>query len=135
MENPEELVNIYHASNKFLHGKLNFIERNVTRKVVLIDHSTDPYDIVEFFKIKWKFKKPGLMMTVTGGTKNFRPDQGLRNLFKQGLMEVAINSNAVIWSGDSHYGVAAQTGQAMNNYSKSITGMHIPCIRFRTTWI
>merc|ERR1712178_212190 len=53
-----------------------------------------------------------------------------RNCFRQGLVDAAMDANAVILTGGTHSGVMKHTGKAMQEYSSVTIGMNIPCIGF-----
>jgi len=44
----------------------------------------------------WHLPSPNLIISVTGGTKNFHMSPKLRKTFQQGLIEVAVNTGIFI---------------------------------------
>ena len=58
-----------------------------------------------FYVSKLEMNLPKLIISVTGGAKNFQIPQNIKNAFKLGLIKAAISSNTLIITGGTHTGV------------------------------
>ncbi|KAM9342245.1 transient receptor potential cation channel subfamily M member 2 [Pholidichthys leucotaenia] len=67
----------------------------------------------------WKLSPPNLLISVTGGAKNFFMKAHLKNLFHRGLIKVAQTTGAWIITGGTHTGVMKHVGQAVQDYALS----------------
>ncbi|XP_029463786.1 transient receptor potential cation channel subfamily M member 2 [Rhinatrema bivittatum] len=66
---------------------------------------------------QWGLEVPNLLISVTGGAKNFHMKQRLRNIFRRGLVKAAQTTGAWIITGGSHAGVMKQVGEAVRDFS------------------
>ncbi|KAM9709328.1 transient receptor potential cation channel subfamily M member 2 isoform 2-T2 [Menidia menidia] len=71
---------------------------------------------------QWKLSPPNLLISVTGGAKNFKMKAGLKNMFHRGLIKVAQTTGAWIITGGTHAGVMKHVGQAVRDHALSSTG-------------
>lgn len=58
-------------------------------KYVRVDVHTKMKDMMELMMDVWGLEKPNLLISVTGGAKNFTMKQKLKEEFRRGLMKVA----------------------------------------------
>ncbi|KAJ3591817.1 hypothetical protein NHX12_006949 [Muraenolepis orangiensis] len=68
---------------------------------------------------KWKLAPPNLLISVTGGAKNFYLRAHLKSVFQRGLMKVAETTGAWIMTGGSHTGVMKYVGRAVRDHALS----------------
>ncbi len=61
----------------------------------------------------WNLQKPKLIISVTGGAKNFTIPHRMKKAFKEGLIKAAITTDAWIISGGTHTGVMRLIGEAV----------------------
>ena len=54
-----------------------------------VDHKTDMDVMMSLLKGCWNMEAPNLLISVTGGAKNFKMRPRLKEMFRQGLMKAA----------------------------------------------
>ncbi|XP_070535546.1 transient receptor potential cation channel subfamily M member 2-like [Ptychodera flava] len=86
-------------------------------KYIRLDHQTDPDDIVDLMLNHWKIKPPNLLISVTGGAKDFTMTPKLKTVFRSGLTKVALSTDAWIITGGTHSGVMKHVGEAVRDYT------------------
>ncbi|XP_041921258.1 transient receptor potential cation channel subfamily M member 2 [Alosa sapidissima] len=67
----------------------------------------------------WKLRPPNLLISVTGGAKNFYMRTHLKQKFRRGLIKVAQSTGAWIITGGTHTGVMKHVGMAVRDYTLS----------------
>ncbi|XP_062832545.1 transient receptor potential cation channel subfamily M member 2 isoform X1 [Anolis carolinensis] len=88
-------------------------------KYVRVSNSTPPRIIYQLMTQHWGLEIPNLLISVTGGAKNFTMKLRLKNIFRRGLVKVAQTTGAWIITGGSHAGVMKQVGEAVRDFSMS----------------
>ncbi|XP_048811178.1 transient receptor potential cation channel subfamily M member 2 isoform X1 [Lagopus muta] len=86
-----------------------------TGKYVRVSSDTPPRVIYHLMTQHWGLDAPNLLISVTGGAKNFVMKPRLKNIFRQGLVKVAQTTGAWIITGGSHTGVMKQVGEAVRD--------------------
>ncbi|XP_062287944.1 transient receptor potential cation channel subfamily M member 2 isoform X1 [Scomber scombrus] len=94
-----------------------------TGKYARVSTDTSPEILYELLTEQWKLSPPNLLISVTGGAKNFYLKAGLKNMFHRGLIKVAQTTGAWIITGGSHAGVMKHVGQALRDYTLSSNSM------------
>ena len=61
----------------------------------------------------WNLKKPQLIISVTGGAKNFTIPHRMKKAFKRGLIKAAASTRAWIITGGTNTGVMRLVGEAV----------------------
>ena len=56
---------------------------------VRIAHDSDPKVVVRLLLLKWNLPRPRLLISITGGAKNFVIQPHLKDLFYRGLTKAA----------------------------------------------
>ncbi|XP_028446835.1 transient receptor potential cation channel subfamily M member 2 isoform X4 [Perca flavescens] len=92
-----------------------------TGKYVRVSTDTSPELLYNLLTEQWKLSPPNLLISVTGGAKNFYLKAHLKNMFHRGLIKVAQTTGAWIISGGMHTGVMKHVGQAVRDYALSST--------------
>ncbi|XP_040534987.1 transient receptor potential cation channel subfamily M member 2 isoform X1 [Gallus gallus] len=87
-----------------------------TGKYVRVSSDTPPRVIYHLMTQHWGLDAPNLLISVTGGAKNFVMKPRLKNIFRQGLVKVAQTTGAWIITGGSHAGVMKQVGEAVRDF-------------------
>ncbi|NXV22823.1 TRPM2 protein, partial [Cepphus grylle] len=87
-----------------------------TGKYVRVSSDTPPRVIYHLMTQHWGLDAPNLLISVTGGAKNFIMKPRLKNIFRQGLVKVAQTTGAWIITGGSHAGVMKQVGEAVRDF-------------------
>uniref|UniRef100_A0A914W1B9 TRPM SLOG domain-containing protein n=1 Tax=Plectus sambesii TaxID=2011161 RepID=A0A914W1B9_9BILA len=85
-------------------------------KYVRLSNSTPISDVVEMMTNGWKIlepHRPGLVISVIGGAKNFEFDGESREVFNRGLVRAAHATNAWMITSGSNMGVMMAVGEAM----------------------
>uniref|UniRef100_A0A8B9PZT3 Transient receptor potential cation channel subfamily M member 2 n=1 Tax=Apteryx owenii TaxID=8824 RepID=A0A8B9PZT3_APTOW len=85
-------------------------------KYVRVSSDTPPRIIYHLMTQHWGLDVPNLLISVTGGAKNFVMKPRLKNIFRQGLVKVAQTTGAWIITGGSHAGVMKQVGEAVRDF-------------------
>ena len=67
-----------------------------------------------FLYEEFEIQKPQLIISVTGGAKNFTLPEKTKIAFKKGLIKAAANTNALIITGGTYTGVMKLVGEAYN---------------------
>uniref|UniRef100_A0A6J0T728 Transient receptor potential cation channel subfamily M member 2 isoform X2 n=2 Tax=Pogona vitticeps TaxID=103695 RepID=A0A6J0T728_9SAUR len=88
-------------------------------KYVRVSSSTPPRVIYQLMTQHWCLDIPNLLISVTGGAKNFNMKLRLKNIFRRGLVKVAQTTGAWIITGGSHAGVMKQVGEAVRDFTMS----------------
>ncbi|XP_063743322.1 transient receptor potential cation channel subfamily M member 2 [Eleginops maclovinus] len=90
-----------------------------TSKYVRVSTETKPEILYELLTEQWRLSPPNLLISVTGGAKNFYLKAGLKNMFNRGLIKVAQTTGAWIITGGTHTGVMKHVGQAVRDHALS----------------
>ena len=80
------------------HGFIKFDSQRVdsiTRlpQYIRLALKTPAEDVVEFMRKGWGLATPHLIISVTGGAKNFEMSPRLRKIFQQGLIDAAVTTS------------------------------------------
>ncbi|XP_070771465.1 transient receptor potential cation channel subfamily M member 2 [Enoplosus armatus] len=94
-----------------------------TGKYVRVSTDTSPEILYQLMTEQWKLSPPNLLISVTGGAKNFYLKARLKNVFHRGLIKVAQTTGAWIITGGTHTGVMKHVGKAVRDYALS-NSMH-----------
>ncbi|XP_053732117.1 transient receptor potential cation channel subfamily M member 2-like isoform X1 [Synchiropus splendidus] len=86
-------------------------------KYVRVSADTNPEVLFQLLTEQWNLTPPNLLISVTGGAKNFYLRSSLKNMFHRGLIKVTQTTGAWIITGGTHAGVMKHVGQAVKNYS------------------
>ncbi|XP_076975263.1 transient receptor potential cation channel subfamily M member 2 isoform X2 [Tamandua tetradactyla] len=86
-------------------------------KYARVSQDTHPRVLYHLLTRHWGLDAPNLLISVTGGAKNFHMKPRLRSVFRRGLATVAQTTGAWIISGGSHTGVMKQVGEAVRDFS------------------
>uniref|UniRef100_A0A3Q3W8D8 Uncharacterized protein n=1 Tax=Mola mola TaxID=94237 RepID=A0A3Q3W8D8_MOLML len=92
-----------------------------TGKYARVSTETSPEVLYQLLTKQWKLSPPNLLISVTGGAKNFYLKARLKNMFHRGLIKVAQTTGAWIITGGTHTGVMKHVGQAVRDYALSST--------------
>ncbi|XP_071824932.1 transient receptor potential cation channel subfamily M member-like 2 isoform X2 [Apostichopus japonicus] len=89
-------------------------------KFVRADFKSDPGKLLELIEKHWKLKLPKLLITVTGGAKNFTLSRRLRAVFREGL--IRDNTDTWILTGGLNCGVMKYVGETVRDYTIAAGG-------------
>ncbi|XP_069495749.1 transient receptor potential cation channel subfamily M member 2-like [Ambystoma mexicanum] len=92
-------------------------------KYVRVSNGTASKVLYEMMTRKWNLSAPNLLISVTGGTKNFSMKARLKNLFNRGLIKAAQTTGAWIITGGTHSGVTKHVGEAVRDFSMTSSQM------------
>ncbi|XP_056127350.1 transient receptor potential cation channel subfamily M member 2 [Rhinichthys klamathensis goyatoka] len=90
-----------------------------TGKYVRVSSDTTCESLYQLMTEQWKLRSPNLLISVTGGAKNFYMKNHLKDKFRRGLIKVAQTTGAWILTGGTHAGVMKHVGMAVRDYSLS----------------
>uniref|UniRef100_A0A3P9H160 Transient receptor potential cation channel, subfamily M, member 2 n=1 Tax=Oryzias latipes TaxID=8090 RepID=A0A3P9H160_ORYLA len=93
--------------------------QQTTAKYARVSSETSPEVLYRLLTEQWHLLPPNLLISVTGGAKNFNLKPHLRNMFHRGLIKVAQTTGAWIITGGTNAGVMKHVGQAVRDYSLS----------------
>ncbi|XP_007945494.1 transient receptor potential cation channel subfamily M member 2 [Orycteropus afer afer] len=88
-------------------------------KYIRVSQDTPSDVIYHLMTQHWGLDIPSLLISVTGGAKNFKMKLRLKSIFRRGLVKVAQTTGAWIITGGSHTGVMKQVGEAVRDFSLS----------------
>ena len=57
-----------------------------------MDHSIHPRTLMDLMNEHWNLGIPKLLISVTGGARNFAMSNKLKNVFRKGLMKAALST-------------------------------------------
>ncbi|CAF0945028.1 unnamed protein product [Brachionus calyciflorus] len=83
-----------------------------TSKYLRIDFRTDVKEIAEVLFEAWKLHRPKLLISVTGGAKNFKMKSNIKNAFKKAIFEAATSTDAWLVTGGTEEGIMKVIGEA-----------------------
>ena len=108
--------------------------KNVIFKYLKVAPETLPEKIAELFLQYWKLPAPKLILSVTGGAKQFTIPQHTKKAFKQGLIKAAASTGAWIITGSTHTGVMRLVGEAVaeEGYKYNLKEKELPIIGIAT---
>lgn len=90
-----------------------------TGKYVRVSSDTTCASLYQLMTEQWKLHSPNLLISVTGGAKNFYMKNHLKEKFRRGLIKVAQTTGAWILTGGTHAGVMKHVGMAVRDYTLS----------------
>ncbi|CAH2306513.1 transient receptor potential cation channel subfamily M member 2 isoform X1, partial [Pelobates cultripes] len=85
-------------------------------KYVRVSSDTPSHVLYQLMTEHWGLEVPNLLISVTGGAKNFHMKMRLKNIFRRGLVKAAQTTGAWIITGGSHAGVMKQVGEAVRDF-------------------
>ncbi|XP_030642539.1 transient receptor potential cation channel subfamily M member 2-like [Chanos chanos] len=88
-----------------------------TSKYVRVSSDTEPKTLYELLIRHWKLQPPNLLISVTGGAKNFQMKDHLKRTFRKGLIKVAQTTGAWIITGGTNTGVMKHVGMAVHEHT------------------
>ncbi|XP_075140952.1 transient receptor potential cation channel subfamily M member 2 [Leptodactylus fuscus] len=99
-------------------GDINFtgLGPRIGKQFVRVSSDTPSNVLYQLMTEQWGLEVPNLLISVTGGAKNFRMKMRLRNIFRRGLVKAAQTTGAWIITGGSHAGVMKQVGEAVRDF-------------------
>ncbi|XP_069790175.1 transient receptor potential cation channel subfamily M member 2 [Narcine bancroftii] len=86
-----------------------------TAKYVRVSNDTAPGTLYQLMTKYWGLNPPQLLMSITGGAKNFHLKPELSFMFRRGLIKVAQSTGAWIITGGSFAGVMKHVGEAVRH--------------------
>ncbi|GFR76765.1 transient receptor potential cation channel subfamily M member 2-like [Elysia marginata] len=118
--NPEQHT-IAHPTNAF--GEIEFVGYgDHVAKYVRVAVDTKMETMLQLLTQAWNMEKPNLLISVTGGAKNFSMKTRLREVFRRGLMKAALSTGAWIVTGGSNAGVMKHVGEAVRDFGLTAEG-------------
>ncbi|CAG5118818.1 unnamed protein product, partial [Candidula unifasciata] len=91
-------------------------------KYVRVDVDTKMETMLDLLTSAWAMEKPNLLISVTGGAKNFTMKARLREVFRRGLMKAALSTGAWIVTGGTNAGVMKHVGEAVRDFGLTSEG-------------
>ncbi|XP_018580884.1 transient receptor potential cation channel subfamily M member 2 [Scleropages formosus] len=88
-------------------------------KYVRVSTNTSPEILYQLIIEQWRLHPPNLLISVTGGAKNFYMKARLKEMFRRGLIKVTQSTGAWILTGGTHTGVMKHVGMAVRDYTTS----------------
>ncbi|XP_077993111.1 transient receptor potential cation channel subfamily M member-like 2 [Glandiceps talaboti] len=106
------------TTNTNAYGDIEFVGSSTKpAKFIRLDHETPTRKILQLLKEQWHLGTPNLLISVTGGAKDFNMTSRLKGVFRKGLTKVALSTNAWIITGGTHAGVMKHVGEAVRDYT------------------
>ncbi|XP_072020968.1 transient receptor potential cation channel subfamily M member 2-like [Amphiura filiformis] len=88
----------------------------VQPKFVKITPETNCNHLLSLLGNEWSLRKPQLLISVTGGAHNFKLTSRLQDIFRDGVIEAAVNTGAWIITGGTNVGVMKYIGEAVKDF-------------------
>ncbi|OXB53928.1 hypothetical protein ASZ78_011684 [Callipepla squamata] len=89
-------------------------------KYIRLSCDTDPETLYDLMTQHWHLKTPNLVISVTGGAKNFALKPRMRKIFSR-LIYIAQSKGAWIFTGGTHYGLMKYIGEVLRDNTISQT--------------
>ncbi|XP_029788718.1 transient receptor potential cation channel subfamily M member 8 [Suricata suricatta] len=101
-------------------GDIQFESLGKKGKYIRLSCDTDAETLYELLTQHWHLKTPNLVISVTGGAKNFALKPRMRKIFSR-LIYIAQSKGAWILTGGTHYGLMKYIGEVVrdNTISRS----------------
>uniref|UniRef100_A0A8C4MQC7 TRPM SLOG domain-containing protein n=1 Tax=Equus asinus TaxID=9793 RepID=A0A8C4MQC7_EQUAS len=101
-------------------GDIQFETLGRKGKYIRLSCDTDAETLYELLTQHWHLKTPNLVISVTGGAKNFALKPRMRKIFSR-LIYIAQSKGAWILTGGTHYGLMKYIGEVVrdNTISRS----------------
>eukprot|EP00794_Sanderia_malayensis_P003485 gene3485-3983_t len=95
-------------------GEIEFAENPSSRKpYIRVSHDTSALSLLKLLTERWSLKVPNLVISVTGGAKDFQLGSRLKEAFSKGLIKAAVSTDAWIITGGTSTGVMQHVGEAV----------------------
>nr|KAI8744050.1 transient receptor potential cation channel subfamily M member 2-like [Biomphalaria glabrata] len=91
-------------------------------KYVRVDVDTPMDTMLDLLTKVWKMEMPNLLISVTGGAKNFNMKARLKEVFRRGLVKAAQSTGAWIVTGGTYAGVMKHVGEAVRDFGLTSQG-------------
>jgi hypothetical protein len=112
------LMNRQRTDIKFVPPTRSFIHKMKEYNFMLVRHDISQENINNVFDVwKQKFKhleKLDLILSVTGGARDFSFSSSIKTSFKEGIAKLAMSTNALIVTGGTCVGVMKLVGEAIS---------------------
>uniref|UniRef100_A0A4X2ME05 Transient receptor potential cation channel subfamily M member 8 n=1 Tax=Vombatus ursinus TaxID=29139 RepID=A0A4X2ME05_VOMUR len=95
-------------------GDIQFETLGKKGKYIRLSCDTDPEILYELMTQHWHLKTPNLVISVTGGAKNFALKPRMRKIFSR-LIYIAQSKGAWILTGGTHYGLMKYIGEVVRD--------------------
>ncbi|RLV90179.1 hypothetical protein DV515_00014538, partial [Chloebia gouldiae] len=101
-------------------GDIQFENLGKKGKYIRLSCDTDSETLYDLMTQHWHLKTPNLVISVTGGAKNFALKPRMRKIFSR-LIYIAQSKGAWIFTGGTHYGLMKYIGEVVrdNTISRS----------------
>ncbi|XP_034641644.1 transient receptor potential cation channel subfamily M member 8 [Trachemys scripta elegans] len=101
-------------------GDIQFENLGKRGKYIRLSYDTDSEMLYDLMTQHWHLKNPNLVISVTGGAKNFALKPRMRKIFSR-LIYIAQSKGAWIFTGGTHYGLMKYIGEVVrdNTISRS----------------
>ncbi|GAB5576108.1 transient receptor potential cation channel subfamily M member 2 isoform X7 [Prionailurus iriomotensis] len=115
--NPNEKWNYKKHTKEFptdAFGDIQFETLGKKGKYIRLSCDTDAETLYELLTQHWHLKTPNLVISVTGGAKNFALKPRMRKIFSR-LIYIAQSKGAWILTGGTHYGLMKYIGEVVRD--------------------
>ena len=101
-------------------GRISFTSSSNDPKLYLrIPHTSSPKDVLHFVETVWNLPRPKLLVGITGGAGDFPISAELQSVLDD-LMQIALDTDAWIFTGGTRGGIMKYFGEKMLVSSGSI---------------
>ncbi|XP_063789308.1 transient receptor potential cation channel subfamily M member 8-like [Pseudophryne corroboree] len=102
------------------YGDIQFDAVGSRGKYIRLSRDTTPETLYELMTKHWQLKTPNLVISVTGGARNFSLKPRMRKIFSR-LIYIAQTKGSWIFTGGTHYGLMKYIGEVVrdNTISRS----------------
>ncbi|XP_013913955.1 PREDICTED: transient receptor potential cation channel subfamily M member 8-like, partial [Thamnophis sirtalis] len=95
-------------------GDIKFENLGKTGKYIRLSCDTDSETLYDLMTQQWHLKTPNLIISVTGGAKNFALKPRIRKIVSR-LIYIAQSKGAWIFTGGTHYGLMKYIGEVVRD--------------------
>ncbi|EDO47658.1 predicted protein, partial [Nematostella vectensis] len=86
-------------------------------KYIRLAHDTDPELVLRLLCGEWALDLPKLLISVTGGAKNFILSPKIKRVLREGLLKAAQTTGAWVITGGTNTGVMRHVGEAVKGHT------------------
>jgi transient receptor potential cation channel subfamily M protein 2 len=73
-------------------GDIKFGSKGTYSKFLRVEFNTHVESVISILFDCWKLYRPSIIISVTGGAKNFNVKSNLRNILKRGIVKAAVST-------------------------------------------
>ncbi|CAK8686558.1 unnamed protein product [Clavelina lepadiformis] len=104
------------GSEQIKDGQIHFDHDEDPAKYAIVSNESGPNLLNDLLIKKWKMNKPNIIISITGGAKNFNLKSSQKKELRKSLVKAAVDTGGWIISGGTHTGVMELVGEAVHEH-------------------